>query len=569
MPFATSTALVTRSSVQLGDPRRLGLTEQLELDPVLSPDGRAMAYAAGSNGSMRITIRSLPDGAPHQVAQDVSGNQRWPRWSPDGSRIAFQSGAVIYSVPALGGRADALVEGTTRAPALGFDWAPDGTRMAYVLDGAVWTRPVDGSSAPARVVEDNQAHSVAWSPDGRWLAYVSGNPDFVFSETLLGNVAPSRLMLVPAGGGTPVALTDGRGLALSPAWVDAETLMLIQGRGGIRDVYRLRITGRGQAAGDPVRMTTGLDPHGIVLTADRKAVVYAVLSHSSNVWSMALPLKGVTTMRDADRVTSGRQLVEDLDVLPSGLWMAYDSNVDGSQDIWLINMKRRQTIQLTRDSTEEFGPAWSPSGEEIAFYGVRNGVRQVFVMREDGKGVRQVTFDSLQNHQPRWSPDGRQLVFNRTTGPGQNHLYVVARNGDSSWTQPRRLTEDEGAGPNWSPDGKNIAFYDPEGRIRVIPAEGGPSRIIASPDQIGGLRLRRPLWLLDQPALLARAEGPGGQGGIWLIPTTGGAPREVARFDDPLRPVYRDDFSSEGESVYFVVTELASSLWRASLVESR
>jgi hypothetical protein len=58
-------------------------------------------------------------------------------------------------------------------------------------------------------------------------------------------------------------------------------------------------------------------------------------------------------------------------------------------------------------------------------------------------------------------------------------------------------------------------------------------------------------------------------GGIWLIPTNGGAPREVARFDDPLRPVYRDDFSSEGESVYFVVTELASSLWTASLVEGR
>ena len=68
--------------------------------------------------------------------------------------------------------------------------------------------------------------------------------------------------------------------------------------------------------------------------------------------------------------------------------------------------------------------------------------------------------------------------------------------------------------------------------------------------------------------LLARAEGPGGQGGIWLIPLDGRPPREVARFDDPLRPVYRDDFSSEGEKVYFVVTELASSLWTAALVAS-
>jgi TolB protein len=154
---------------------------------------------------------------------------------------------------------------------------------------------------------------------------------------------------------------------------------------------------------------------------------------------MALPLRGVSTMRDAARVTSGRQLVEDLDVLPSGLWMAYDSNVDGSQDIWLINMKRRQTIQLTRDSTEEFGPAWSPSGEEIAFYGVKDGVRQVFVMREDGKAVRQVTFDSLQNHQPRWSPDGRQLVFNRPPVPAR---IILCRR--PQWRLLRTLPADRG-----------------------------------------------------------------------------------------------------------------------------
>jgi Tol biopolymer transport system component len=498
----------------------------------------------------------------------VAGNQRWPRWSPDGNRIAFQAGSAIYSVPALGGRAETLVEGTTRAPALGFDWSPDGSRMVYVLDGVIWTRLVDGSSAPTALVRDAQAHSVAWSPDGRWIVYVSGNADFVFSETLLGNVAPSRLMLVPAAGGTPVALTDGRALALSPAWIDPHTLLLIQGRGGIRDIYRMRLTSRGQNEGEPVRMTTGLDPHGIVLTADREAVVYAVLTHSSNLWSMPLPLTGVSTMRDASRVTSGRQLVEDMDVLPSGLWMAYDSNVDGSQDIWLINMKRKQTIQLTRDSTEEFGPAWSPSGEEIAFYGVTDGVRQVFVMREDGKNRTQVTFDSLQNHQPRWSPDGTSLVFNRTSGPAQNHLYMVTRKSDSSWTEPRRLSGDEGSGPNWSPDGKTIAFYDPEGRIRLVPAGGGTSRVLATPEQTGGLKLRRPFWLLDEPALLARAEGPGGQGGIWLIPTDGRPPREVARFDDPLRPVYRDDFSSDGENVYFVVTELASSLWTASLVSA-
>jgi dipeptidyl aminopeptidase/acylaminoacyl peptidase len=190
-------------------------------------------------------------------------------------------------------------------------------------------------------------------------------------------------------------------------------------------------------------------------------------------------------------------------------------------------------------------------------------------MRDNGKGARQITSDTLQNHQPRWSPDGQHLVFNRTTGPGLSHLYIVSRNPDSSWGQPRRVTEDPGAEPNWSPDGRWIAFADPDGQIRIVPPEGGSSQVVATPAQTGGLRLKRPLWLLDQPALLARAEAAGGQGGIWLIPIGGEAPRQVARFDDPQRPVYRNDFSSAGENLYFIVTELSSSLWTAALVAGR
>jgi serine/threonine-protein kinase len=551
-------------ALQLGDPKRLGATGELELDPVLSPDGRLLAYAAGVNGAMRIQVRQVNGGDPIKVAQSVSGNQRWPRWAPDGSRIAFQSGGSIYTVPALGGPAETIVEGPPSAPVVGYDWSPDGARIAWFAGGLLRVQDVNSTGPPTELLTDPQAHSVAWSPDGAWIAFVRGNADFVFSETLLGNVAPSQLMLIAAGGGTPIALTDGRQLAVSPAWLDRRTLLYVQGRAGIRDVFRLRIKGNGQPEADIARLTTGLGPHGIV-TSTSGTLVYSVLSHESNVWSVPLPARGSVTVREAEPVTTGQQLVEDMDVLPGGGWMLYDSNLDGSQDIWLMSLQSNQPIQLTRDSTEEFGPTWSPNGKEIAYYGIRDGVRQVFVMRAGGKGIRQVTSDTLQHHQPRWSPDGEHLVFNATVGPGTNRVFVVDRKADSSWTAPRSISDDVGAGANWSSDGRWIAFADPEGHIRVVSPEGGKTRVIAGPETVTGQRFRRPLWLLGEPILLARAEAPGGQGGIWMVPVDGGSPRELVKFDDPARPVYRDDFASDGDRIFFTISELSSSLWSAPL----
>jgi Tol biopolymer transport system component len=160
------------------------------------------------------------------------------------------------------------------------------------------------------------------------------------------------------------------------------------------------------------------------------------------------PRAASVTVREAEPVTTGQQLVEDMDVLPGGGWMLYDSNLDGSQDIWLMSLQSNQPIQLTRDSTEEFGPTWSPNGKEIAYYGIRDGVRQVFVMRAGGKGIRQVTSDTLQHHQPRWSPDGEHLVFNATVGLGEQGLrgrpegrfLVEPRHDQSATTSARAQT---------------------------------------------------------------------------------------------------------------------------------
>jgi hypothetical protein len=102
-----------------------------------------------------------------------------------------------------------------------------------------------------------------------------------------------------------------------------------------------------------------------------------------------------------------------------------------------------------------------------------------------------------------------------------------------------------------------------------MPAAGGPARVVATPEQAGGAPLRRPQWLPFEPGLLVRSERPGGLGGIWRVPLDGGPPREVARFDDPDRPVFRREFATDGDHVYFTIGELQGSLWLVELSAAR
>jgi eukaryotic-like serine/threonine-protein kinase len=555
-------------TLEVGTARRLTLDAAMELDPALSPDGRLLAYVTGRPGSLRVAVRQLEGGDPILIADEAGGSQRLPVWSQDGTRIHFQAGGSILTVPALGGPASVLVEGTPDAPAASLAWSPDHGTLAWTQAGEVRLRPAGGG--PARVLaRDPAAHSPAFSPDGTRLAWVSGAADFAQGDALLGSTAAATLMVAPVAGGAPVAVTPGRALAASPQWWDDRTLLYVSAEGGPRDVYALTLGRDGRPAGPARRVTTGLNAHSIRLAADRRRLAVAALDQTANVW--ALPLGGdrVARMPEAEAVTAGPQVVEGFDVLPGGGWLLFDSNRDGSQDIFVQSLASRRPTAITQDTTDEYSPAWSPNGREVAYTALVDGARRVFVMRATGQGAVMVTADTLDDLRPQWAPDGERLAFTRRDRAGGETVWTVARNADSTWGTPRPLAGGPATGATWSRDGRWVAFADPAGRIHVMPAAGGPARVVATPEQAGGAPLRRPQWLPFEPGLLVRSERPGGLGGIWRVPLDGGPPREVARFDDPDRPVFRREFATDGDHVYFTIGELQGSLWLVELSAAR
>ncbi|MFL5802501.1 MAG: hypothetical protein ACJ8CR_12270, partial [Roseiflexaceae bacterium] len=147
--------------------------------PVLSPDGKLIAYTRGGH----IFVIGA-DGGPET---DVTGKGFgvYPAWSPDGKRIAFSSDrdgqSEIYIVNADGSQLTRVTRSSIDRAAgrLGLDliWSPDGRRLAFtVSEDANWdiyVVDIDGRHL-TRLTDDPAPDGVIdWSPDGRRLLFWS------------------------------------------------------------------------------------------------------------------------------------------------------------------------------------------------------------------------------------------------------------------------------------------------------------------------------------------------------------------------------------------------------------
>jgi hypothetical protein len=131
------------------------------------------------------------------------------------------------------------------------------------------------------------------------------------------------------------------------------------------------------------------------------------------------------------------------------------------------------------DGSGGLNPAWSPTGDAIAFtrccaYADR---ARIYVARVDGSSTVPLTIVGVANvNEPAWSPDGKRIAFTCSNDKSSD-LCVINRDGSGFV----RLTSDSSSsssGPAWSPDGTTIAFTSavpqkPQ-QVAALPAGGGP-----------------------------------------------------------------------------------------------
>jgi Tol biopolymer transport system component len=175
-------------------PRRAGDSGTIQYWPRWSPDGTQIAYAEleGANGVRDIVVMDS-DGTNPKV---VIGNGDRPSWSPGGGSLVFVSGGNIMAVNVDGSQLHILAPGV--GPAI---WSPDGTEIAFQQTQSRGVRvfKADGTS---QTVTDAAVSLQSWAPDSRRLLVIatpSGNQPGVLQvidassgavqQTLAPNVA--------------------------------------------------------------------------------------------------------------------------------------------------------------------------------------------------------------------------------------------------------------------------------------------------------------------------------------------------------------------------------------------
>jgi Tol biopolymer transport system component len=175
-------------------------------------------------------------------------------------------------------------------------------------------------------------------------------------------------------------------------------------------------------------------------------------------------------------------------------------------EIWMMNSDGSDASRLTRNTSDDYGIAWSPDGRTLVFGAVqfqpdstgdlKPVSARIYSMSAEGGDPKAITSPDMRAQFPSWSSDGRLIVFHGGTELRNNaalEIYVMRSNG----TEIRKLTSNnvEDTRPDWSPDGRRIAYTSNRSgsnQIHVMNADG--SNDVQITTGAGGVHNRAPDW---------------------------------------------------------------------------
>lgn len=427
-----------------------------------------MGFSWGFQGARRIIYSQLPfiiflmvfltAAAPMADARiyvDITSPERVvpiaisPLVGPEGAELA---GVIVDDLEFTGFFVSLDPKGFGEAPHVAFqreNWLPTG--VLFVMKGK--TTVYDGEMEASATLYDVQTGGAIFArrykaPKTALRAIAHSIADDIYRElTGLQSAFKNRLsFLMETSGVKDVYLADWDGARAKPVGLKENMLF-------------------------PARWSR--DGNWLLYSASRK-----------KNWALyLLELRTLKEKRIFDK--PGTNIAGDMNAAGD---VVFSSSFEGTSNIYLLKADGALT-RLTKSSSIDVSPAFSPDASRIAYVSDRGGSPQIYIMDAKGYNTSRLSFGGGYNTSPAWSPDGERVVFSGRY-QGQNQIFVAGTDGSELYMLTTKGNNED---PCFSSDGRFIAFSSDRGgrkAVYIMRANGEAQKRITPP----GVNAYGPKW---------------------------------------------------------------------------
>lgn len=424
----------------------------VEKAPTFSPDGNQIAFVwTGENNDNEDIYIKLTDSETVLRLTNNPARDQSPAWSPDGRSLAFlrltEETCTVFVIPALGGTERKIAD-CAATPGSTLAWSPDGNWLALPLEPATeptlaifLLSPETGVLKQATFPEDAADLYPAFSHDGSHLSFARFTGDRV-----------NDLYVVPTAGGAPTRLTHDNRFILGHAWTpDDRRLVFSSNRSGNRKLWHVSVSG---GPVDWLNTLDTYDPTAPTFSPQHHHMAYVEWFLDFNIWQRSLE---PNTQEPASRVIGSTRWDRHPSLSPDGQRIAFTSNRSGSNELWVADRAGTQPVRLTTfDNAYVSTPRWSPDSKHLLFEASLEGQADIYRIATEGGPPQRITSESSDEWAPYWSNDGAWIYF----GSNRSGTWQIWKQSIED-VQLTQVTQTGGFAAQESPDGRTLYYTKP------------------------------------------------------------------------------------------------------------